>query len=245
MQLLPNGFPDDEAIVKAINFLADEWLCDVQTDFAGKCVLIALALSILERALFADRPVFWVTAGKRGGGKTTTLNMIATALFGKRAAAAAWSTNEEERRKVIFAMLLQGIPFVVWDNIPRGTIISCPHIEKCSTAESVQDRVLGASRNETASCATINSFTGNNVGPKGDFASRSLIARIVVDRPDPENRTFQHPDPIGWTLNHRGQILGALYTVLLGKPRLQQEQNERTQAKTRFKDWVAFGWLGD
>lgn len=92
--------------------------------------------------------------------------------------------------------------------------------------------MLGESRTERASAATILTFTGNNVGPKGDLSSRSLIARIDVDRPDPENRDFQHPDPIGWTLDHRGQILAALYTLLIGNPR---QEKERLQG--RFKAW--------
>src|SRR5262245_34149495 len=30
----------DEAVRKAMEFLTDEWLCDVATDYAGKCTLI-------------------------------------------------------------------------------------------------------------------------------------------------------------------------------------------------------------
>jgi hypothetical protein len=77
-------------------------------------------------------------------------------------------------------------------------------------------------------------FTGNNIAPKGDLASRSLIARIIVDRPDPENRRFQHLDPINWTLDHRGEILEALYPILVGNPRLYKEDKDEG---TRFKLW--------
>jgi hypothetical protein len=77
-------------------------------------------------------------------------------------------------------------------------------------------------------------FTGNNVSPKGDLASRSLVARIVVDRPDPENRDFAHPDPFQWTLDHRGEILEALYAILVGNPRLHKKEKDE---KTRFKMW--------
>ena len=45
--------------------------------------------------------------------------------------------------------------------------------------------------------------------------------RIMTDRPDPENRAFKHPDPIGWTRDHRGQILRSLYTIMLGNPQLK------------------------
>jgi hypothetical protein len=78
-------------------------------------------------------------------------------------------------------------------------------------------------------------FTGNNIRPKSDQASRSLEARLTADRPDPENRPFVHPDPIGWTLDHRGEILRALYVILLGNPQLRPEC--RREAQTRFKAW--------
>ena len=83
--------------------------------------------------------------------------------------------------------------------------------------------------------ATIHFFTGNNIGPKGDLASRSLEIRLSVDRHDPENRDFKHPDPIDWTDANRAKILGALYTILLGNPTLKKSRN--APMKTRFKMW--------
>lgn len=76
-------------------------------------------------------------------------------------------------------------------------------------------------------------FTGNNIHPHEDQASRSLEVSLDTDRPDPENREFKHPDPMGWTRDHRGQILGALYTILIGNPRRNGPQ------ETRFKPWMA------
>ena len=77
--------PQDKQVAAAMNYLVNDWLCDVATDFAGKCVLISLALSILERVLLPERPAYFVTAGKRGGGKTTALAMIILAVTGKKA----------------------------------------------------------------------------------------------------------------------------------------------------------------
>ena len=224
----------DAAVKKAMEYLCNEWLCDVATDFAGKGTLIAAALSLIERTLLPDRPAFWVTAGVRGGGKTTTLIMLIMALLGIRPAAAAWSPNEEERRKALLSYLVAGVSYILWDNITRGSHISCPHIEKSCTAAYYSDRLLGASQIATAAASVIHLFTGNNINPKGDLASRSLRVRLVTDRPDPENRDFQHPDPIGWTETHRADILRALYIILLGNPTLSQANIEM---KTRFKTW--------
>jgi hypothetical protein len=76
---------------------------------------------------------------------------------------------------------------------------------------------------------TIQTFTGNCVRCKGDLASRNLTVLITTERPDPENREFKHPDPLGWTWDHRGKILYALFMILM----TPHDQS----GGTRFKEW--------
>jgi hypothetical protein len=228
--------PEDctpEAVKDAYIFLRDEWLVDVTADAEGKAILIASAMSILERALFPARPIYFVTAGLRGCGKTTILAMIIYAVTGVKPSARAWTSNVDERRKSLLAILSAGMPAVVWDNVPRGTAINCQYIEAASTTEVYQDRILGVTEDRFAPAYTTMFFTGNNIHPHEDQASRSLELSLDTDRPDPENREFKHPDPMGWTRDHRGQILGALYTILIGNPRRSGPQ------ETRFKHWMA------
>jgi hypothetical protein len=161
--------------------------------------------------------------------------MLLMAITGVRPAAAAWSPNEEERRKAVFAYLLEGPPAIIWDNIARGSQISCPHIERSCTSADVQDRILGVSERASVSTAAIHFFTGNNIGPKGDLASRSLKILLEITRADPENREYRHPDPIAWVEANRGKILVALYTLLLGNKTLRPRSNTAATAKTRFK----------
>ncbi len=137
--------PTDQAVREAVGFLFDEWLVDVALDPVGKAIAIMLAMTLIERALLPERPAFFATAGQRGGGKTTLVNMITLAALGRRAAAAAWSENGEERKKALFAYLRQGVACLAWDNIARGAAISCPHIEAALTAAEISDRVLGVS----------------------------------------------------------------------------------------------------
>jgi hypothetical protein len=224
-----------ERVKAAMQFLCNEWLVDVAADNIGKCTIIAAALTLIERSLLDQRPAFFVTAGRRGNGKTTTLIMLIMAVTGLMPAAAAWSSNEEERRKALLAYFMYGLPYILWDNIPRGTQIGCPHIERSCTAAYYADRKLGVSEMVATAASTIHLFTGNNIGVKGDLASRSLHIRLDVDRVDPENRAFKHPDPIGWTDNHRADILAALYIILLGNPTLKQPRD--APMKTRFKMW--------
>ena len=92
MAILPKrGDCTADAVQQAMTFLCDDWLCDVATDYTGKCTIIAGALTIIERSLLPDRPAFFVTAGRRGGGKTTALTMLIMAVTGIWPAASAWS----------------------------------------------------------------------------------------------------------------------------------------------------------
>jgi hypothetical protein len=237
---VPQNEPTDKEIKQSLSFLLDEWLVDVTLDAVGKCVAILLALTLLQRALLPERPAFFVTAGQRGGGKTTLVSIIIAATLGRRPAAAAWSKDSEERKKALFSYLRQGVATLIWDNIDRGSMISCPHIEAALTAPEISDRVLGVSRFETVPATTVQMFTGNSILPRGDMASRSFVVSLTMDRPDPENRTFTHGDPLGWTQENRARILTALYTVLVGGI-LKRPQGQ--VAKTRFKAWWSLiGW---
>jgi hypothetical protein len=207
---------------------------------AGKSLVLMLCLSMIQRVLLKERPAWFVTAGHRGGGKTTLVLMVTMAVFGRMAAAAAWSDNEEERRKALFSYLRQGVATLCWDNIPRGAQITSACIEKALTIPEVSDRILGESAFEAAPAGTVQIFTGNNIAAKGDMCSRSFRIVIDVDRPDPENRAFVHPDPLGWTMQHRSQILKCLYTILIYGCR---NRPAGQLAKTRFKDWwLLCGW---
>jgi hypothetical protein len=124
---------------------------------------------------------------------------------------------------------------VIWDNIVRGTQITCPHVERSCTSAYYSDRKLGVSEMMATAAAIVHFFTGNNIGARGELASRSLIIKLEVDRPDPENRDFQHSDPIDWTERHRADILRALYVIMLGNPQLDKPLD--APGKTRFKPW--------
>jgi hypothetical protein len=102
-------------------------------------------------------------------------------------------------------------------------------------AEPCVYRRLGVSETVATAASAIHFFTGNNIGPRGDLASRSLNVRLAIDRADPENRKFKHPDPVAWTEANRAEILRALYTILLGNPQLAEPRE--AASKTRFKMW--------
>jgi hypothetical protein len=237
---VPANLPTEEDVRAALTYLFDEWLVDVALDRIGKSIAIMLAMTLIERTLLPERPAFFVTAGQRGGGKTTLVNMITLAVLGRRAAAAGWSHVPEERKKALFSYLRQGVACLAWDNISRGSAISCPHIEAALTASEISDRVLGLSHVETVPSTTVQIFTGNSIAPRGDMASRSFMLALNVDRPDPENRAFTHADPLAWTKINRAKIVRALYTLLVAGA---LNRPQRQEPRTRFKTWWSIvGW---
>jgi hypothetical protein len=232
LSLVPVRVTDVEA-KRAYRFLTDEWLCDVLTEDAGKAVTVAAALTLIERLLLPERPAFVITAGQRGGGKTTLANMLSTAVLGRHASAAMWSESKEERRKALISYFLEGPAMLVWDNLPRGANIDCPVVAQSLTALTLEDRILCRSEKAIVPATTVQFFTGNNIMPAGDMASRSLIVRLDVDRPDPENRDFRHSDPFDWTMKNRASIMSALFSLL----RWNLRSGCKEEPKTRFKRW--------
>jgi hypothetical protein len=229
----------EELVGQAMAFLCDNWLVDVVTDYNGKCVIIADALTLIERSLLPERPCFFYTAGRRGGGKSTTLRMLLMAVTGMYPAESAWSTVEEERRKALLAYFMLGKPYILWDNIKRGTAISCPYIELSCTSAYYADRRLGVSELVSTAAATIHHFTGNNIRAKGDLASRSLEVRLSVDRADPENRKFTHQYPVQWTEDMRAELMYSFYILLLGNPQLRESHDAPSRPASR----CGGGWL--
>jgi hypothetical protein len=237
---LPKNDVTEDDVRASVNWLCGEWLVDVLTDITGKLVTISAALSLLERLLLATRLAYLISAGLRGGGKTTLCHMLVMAIFGRMASAASWSPSQEERRKALFSHFRQGVAALVWDNIANGADISCPEVEKALTSPTIQDRILGVSEGAVVPTNTIQIFVGNNIKFAGDMASRGAEIRLTTDDPNPEDRAVKHADPIGWTYDHRAEILKHLYTILIYGCR---NRPVGQIPKTRFRSWWSLvGW---
>ena len=226
-----------ERVRAAMDFLCDEWLCDVATDYTGKCTIIAAALTVIERSLLPERPAFFVTAGRRGGGKTTTILML---LIGVTGIWPSVSAFVDQRRRAAQGPTQpihdQHALHPVGQHRPRHADIVPAHREELHQRILCRSQARRVAKWSRTAASTIHFFTGNNVGPRGDLASRSLHIRLDVDRADPENRTFQHPDPIGWTENHRAEILARALHHPARQPATQGAAR-CAEAKTRFKMW--------
>lgn len=194
-----------------MRYLLGEWLVDVATDLAGKCALIALALTFIERCILDERPASWLVAGRRGSGKTTALKMIFEARTGQPTVAAGGSSIEEERRKALHSYLIGGVPYILWNNIPRGATISCPHIERALTSKYYEDRTLGASETVRTAATSIIAFTGKQHRPEGR-PSEPLAHRTSRRRPGgPGKPGVQAPGPDRMDTRESDQAAGNVH----------------------------------
>jgi hypothetical protein len=204
-----------ETAKAAYKWLTDEFLVDVSATAAGKAVLVALKLTIIQRHCFSnERPGFLITAGNAGTGKTTCINMISEALFGRSAAAARWGDTPKDRGTALFSYCRENVPSIVWDNIRRGTGVDDDNIAAALTSRAVRDRLFHTQETQEVAATTIQIFTGNSIAAVGDMRTRVLPVSLTADREDPENRHFKHPNPLEWVRAKRNEILNKLYTIL-------------------------------
>ena len=141
----------------------------------------------------------------------------------------------EGRRKALLAYLLRALPAIVWDNIPRGTRFFA-RISGDPAPRSSIPIAVSASARRSQSQPPRSTCSPATTSAHAAISHREHLPRASKSGP-PGRRTrpFLHPDPIGWTEAHRGKILQALYTIMLGNPRLTDKA--ATPAVTRFKDW--------
>ena len=102
------------AVAAAMEYLTDNWLVDVKTTYIGKCVAVSTALTIMERTLLPERPVFVVKAGRRECGKSTLIKMLIEAVTSTLPSGSAWTMDVNERRKSIMSYNLRFGTYKGW-----------------------------------------------------------------------------------------------------------------------------------
>ena len=79
--------------------------------------------------------------------------MLIMAVTGMWPAAAAWSSNEDERRKALLSYFMEGVPYIIWDNIRRGHLDRPARTSRSpAPAKFYKDRKLGVSEVVATSC---------------------------------------------------------------------------------------------
>jgi hypothetical protein len=237
---LPEQIRQDDA-ARALKWIIDNVCADFpfasDNDLAG---FLSLLLTAIQRRLISGDegcPGGGISAPVQASGKTALTQVLFQLVLGRSAAATAWVQDDVEMGKHLLAVLLEGHPAVLFDNLPEGGVIESNELAKAMTSATYSGRVLGENRKAVAPTNVLWLFTGNNVTPTGDFNTRVLLIYLDPECESPENRTFTRPDLAGWCAENRAKFFDAAMTILVGYYRARAAGNGVDIKPSRYREW--------
>lgn len=218
--IIENKIPDERwDTFEAYGFLKDEVLAEFPFDKElDATVMIAAMMALMQRPLLAQdsagMPGFGVIAPVQSSGKTTLVNLVTSAVLKSTVPASNFSTDEEEMSKHILALLREGHPCVLFDNVPHGSEIKADVLAKAMSSDIYSGRLLGETKTLTVPSSAIWFFTGNNIQFSGDFSTRVFPVHLNPRMENPDTRKFERQNVLDWTLHNRSRILNALISII-------------------------------
>ncbi len=190
---------------------------------ADKANAIGLLLTPFARQMIEGQvPLHVIDSPQAGTGKSLLASVIHVVATGRNAPTGVERFDQSEAHKAITAILLEGPPIVLLDNVVRH-LMSGP-FSAALTAEVWTDRVLGQSKMVTVENRAIWIATGNNLTLSSELRRRAVGIRIDAKMERPEERTgFRHPDLRAWARENRAALVHSALTVIqnwiaLGRP---------------------------
>lgn len=227
--------PDREtalAALAAVREILEEFPFESEVDEA---VAVSMLLTGLVRASLSGAPLFGTSATVMGSGKTLLGQCVSLLASGLPAAVVTPPKDAKDEQKVFFTIFMEGGDLVVLiDNYERQ--LASDFLCAVLTAESVKDRVLGASKTATASTAATIIVSGNNLQVAGDLVSRTLICHLDPKTDHPEHRRCSR-DLMNWIPENRGRLVPAALTFLRGY--LASGERPEIEPWQRFPEWDA------
>lgn len=205
--------PTEEQVADAVAFLlvpVEKFPFVTENHLAN--YMGAMFTPLMRELLPPPYQMLVLTATNSGSGKGLLLKMLGSVH--EVVMRGEMPREEAELGKSILSTLISTTqPVVAFDNV-RGTIHSA-HLEALLTSARVSDRILGESRQVSASNDRLWAMTGNNVAIGGDLARRCLKVALDPRCPDPHKRKFDLA-PESWLKKHQGEYIAALLTVIRG-----------------------------
>jgi hypothetical protein len=112
---------------------------------------MAAFITALIRRSLRSAPLFAFSAPKMASGKTLLASCVGYIATGRAPAMMTQGDDSESERKRLFALLLEGVPIIVIDNLERP--LASDALCSILTEPVFSDRLLGVSR--TASVPTM------------------------------------------------------------------------------------------
>ncbi len=234
--------PTKAEAIAAADFLLDELLGDFP--FSGPAdgaSEVAHALSCMINPFVRDlidgpTPMYLIEAPSPGAGKGLLASVLMIPALGGPPVLMPDASNEEELRKRLMGTLMALPEALVLDNI--ATSLDSPSLSSALTAREFTDRVLGRSEIRTIPVTATWMATGNNPSKSGEMQRRTVRIRLdpQVERPE-ERREFKHPRLEHWAMEHRGELVHAILTIVQGW--IAAGSTPGTQVLGSYDSWAA------
>ncbi|HEY6411905.1 MAG TPA: hypothetical protein VIY29_30980, partial [Ktedonobacteraceae bacterium] len=205
--------PSDEQIVEAIS-LIDEVIGEFPyQDTASHANAHGLLLTpMIRQSISGHVPLALLDATRPGTGKTLLAETVAMITTGRKAAMMAAPFNDDnEWRKRIASTLSDGATIIVIDNV-HGKLQSSA-LDLALTSHTMQERILGQSKNGLYPQRATWMATGNNIQLGGDMPRRSYWIRMDAYTAKPWMRGGFRHNLEEWIPAHRGELIAALLTL--------------------------------
>src|SRR5664280_984500 len=213
-------------------------------DEVSRAAAVCEILTPLVRRSLRSAPLFANSAPTMGTGKSLIADVASLIALNHRASAMTQAPNDTEDQKRWLTVLRSGDLIVLIDNISRP--LASDALNAILTGETYKSRLLGASKDITASTAVSLMATGNNLTIEGDLRTRVIPVDMDARMEHPEARKFD-VDLLSWVPQHRGALVRAGLTILraycvAGYPNRPPPFGRFEQ----WSDWVrgAVMWLG-
>ncbi|WP_226352806.1 hypothetical protein [Pseudonocardia sp. ICBG601] len=205
----PTG-ADVRAAVGLLSQMLDDFAFKSEDDHAN--YLGMLLTPLLREICPPPYKLAAIGAPSPGSGKSLLSDIMRT-LHGGVFRADTPTDSDEWRKSITTILDTTTAPVVEFDNV-SGTLKS-PILAGLLTSPVWSDRRLGATETVTAKNDRTWVVTGNNMSLGGDLVRRTVQITIDPGVPHPEKRNdFTITDLKSWVAQHRGELIGALLTLI-------------------------------
>lgn len=207
------AYPTREDALCALAVL-NEVLAEVAFDTTvDRSAALSAMLTAAIRPSLPTAPAFLVAAHASGSGKSYLARIIAGMATPQKVPGVPFPGEADEMRKTLIALFIKSPAVINFDDL-NGDVVPSEALKTALTEENIGGRILGVSKDVTASTRTLMLFSGNNVAPVRDMARRVLTIRLDPRCENPVARTFEHPYREVEVRQDRAKYVTAALTII-------------------------------
>lgn len=226
--------PDMNDANAAFQVLREAFASFPYADEVDRAVALSFMLTALVRRSLPSAPLGAISAPVMGSGKTLLADCVSILATGAIAPSMTFAETDEEAKKTALAVLMEGDPVVLIDNVERP--LAGDWLCSILTSEVYKQRMLG--RTEMVSVPTRILFlaTGNHITVAGDLRTRTLLCRVDPKLEHPEQRAFSY-DLREKIAHDRPRIVAAGLTLMRAFIATGQLEMDFAKPWGRFEHW--------